>query len=286
MDPQTDDVNTVHDELLDSEITEDEVRKAIRRLKTGKAAGADQVINEFLKSTERVILPFLVKLCNAIFNQGIFPEEWTKSIIVPLHTKRDCDNPDNYRGISLLSSLSKVFTSILNARLIEWAEENTMFTEAQAGFRKGYSTTDHIFTLHAIIEKQFSRNAKLYVAFVDFYKAFDTVSHTMMWLVLSRTGIQGKMLTMLRAMYASIKACVRCNGSELSDYFECLQGLKQGCLCSPILFTYFINELANDITRGGIHGIQLMPNQIEMFLMLFADDLALLSSTVRGYRIS
>ena len=88
MDPPTDDVNTVHDELLDSEITEDEVRKAIRRLKSGKAAGADQDINEFLKSTERVILPFLVKLCNAIFNQGIFPEEWTKSIIVPLHKKR------------------------------------------------------------------------------------------------------------------------------------------------------------------------------------------------------
>ena len=95
-------------------------------------------------------------------------------------------------------------------------KKNTVFTEAQAGFRKGYSTTDHIFTLHAIIEKQFLRNAKLYVAFVDFYKAFDTVSHTMMWLVLSR-------LTMLRGMYASIKACVRCSGSELSDYFECLQ---------------------------------------------------------------
>ena len=90
----------MHDELLDSEITEDEVRKAIRRLKSGKAAGADQVINEFLKSTERVILPFLFKLCNAIFIQGIFPEEWTKSIIVPLHRKGDCANPDNYRGIS------------------------------------------------------------------------------------------------------------------------------------------------------------------------------------------
>ena len=88
VDPPTDDVNTVHDELLDSKITEDEVRKAIRRLKSGKAAGADQVINEFPKSTERVILPFLVILCNAIFNQGIFPEEWTKSIIVPLHKKR------------------------------------------------------------------------------------------------------------------------------------------------------------------------------------------------------
>ena len=138
VDPPTDDVNTVHDELLDFEITEDEARKAIRRLKSGKTAGVDQVINELLKSTERVILPFSVKLCNAIFNQDIFPEEWTKSIIVPLHKKGDCDNPDNYRGISLLSSLNKVFTSVLNARLTEWAEENTVFTEAQAGFRKAH----------------------------------------------------------------------------------------------------------------------------------------------------
>jgi Reverse transcriptase (RNA-dependent DNA polymerase) len=117
---------------------------------------------------------------------------------------------------------------------------------------------------------------------VDFYKAFDTINHATLWLVLSRTGVQGKMLNMLRGMYQSVKSCVRCAGGDLTDYFECLQGLKQGCLCSPILFSYFINELANDITRGGTHGIQLLPNQIELFLMLFADDLALLSSTVRG----
>ena len=87
VDPPTDDVNTVHDELLDSEITEDEVRKAIRRLKSGKAAGADQAINEFLKSTERVTLPFL-NCVMPFLTKRIFPEEWTKSIIVPLHKTR------------------------------------------------------------------------------------------------------------------------------------------------------------------------------------------------------
>ena len=117
--------------------------------------------------------------------------------------------------------------------MLDWAEENLVFTETQAGFRK--ETTDHIFTLHTIIEKLFSQNAKVSVGFVAFYKIFDTVSRTMLWLVLSRTGIQGKMLTMLWGMYVSIKACVRCSGSELLDYFECLQGLKQGRFCSLIL---------------------------------------------------
>ena len=169
MDPPADDGYAVQDELLDSKITEDEVRKAIRKLKSGKAAGADQVITEFLKSAQRIILPFLVKLCNAIFNRGIFPEEWSKFIIVPLHKKGDRDDPNNYQEISLLGSLSKIFTSMLNARLTEWADENTVFTEAQAGFRQSYSTTNCIVTLHSIIEKQLSRKAKLYVAFEDIF---------------------------------------------------------------------------------------------------------------------
>ena len=104
----------------------------------------------------------------------------------------------------------------------------------------------------------------------------------MLWLVLSRTGIQGKMLNMLRSIYASIKGCVSCSGGKLAHYFECLQGMSHGCLCSPILLTYFINKLANDITRGRSHGTQLLPNQIEIFLKLFADDLHLLFSTVIG----
>ena len=83
-------------------------------------------------------------------------------------------------------------------------------------------------------------------------------------------------------MYANIKVCAMCSGGELTDYSECLKGLKQGCLCSPMLFTYFINELANDFIRGRSHEIQLLPKQIELFLVLFVDDLALLSSTVMG----
>ena len=270
------------DALLDVEITIIEVKAALRKLKGGKAAGPDQIINEFLKGAEPLVLPFLVKIFNKVFNTSVFPEEWTKSIIVPLHKKGNRDDPDNYRGISLLSCVSKVFTGVLNARLMKWAEINSVITDAQAGFRRNHSTIDHIFALYACIEKQFSRNAKLYVAFVDFYKAFDTICHSTLWMVLSRTGVQGRMLNMLRGMYQSVKSCVRCSGGEFTDYFECLQGLKQGCLCSPILFSYFINQLANDIIEGGSHGIQLLPNQIELFLMLFADDLALMSSTVAG----
>ena len=79
---------------------------------------------------------------------------------------------DKYRGISLLNTSSKIYSYILNKRLTQWVEENSTVNEAQAGFRRNYSTVDHIFTLLTLVQKQLLNNGKLYVAFIDFKKAF------------------------------------------------------------------------------------------------------------------
>ena len=86
------------------------------------------------------------------------------------------------------------------------------------------------------------------------------------------------MFNTLRAMYSSVLSCVRCIPRN-TDYFNCMQGLKQGCLVSPVLFSFLINELASEIVLRGKHGIQLLPREIELFLLMFADDIALLSSS-------
>ena len=234
-----------------------------------------------LKAAEPEITPFLAKYFNVLFSSSQFLSEWTKAIIIPLHKKGDVNNPDNCREISLLSVVSKVYTHIINSRLTVWAESNFVLTDAQAGFRNGRSTVDHIFTLHAAIEKQFANNSKLYVTFVDFKKAYDAVNRNILWSVLFHSGIQGKMLRNLKAMYRSVQACVM-SKSEVSGYFECFQGLKQGCVASPVLFSLLINELANEIIGKAKHGIPLGPNEIELFLLLFADDLTLFASTVIG----
>ena len=164
------------------------------------------------------------------------------------HKKGDVNDPGNYRGISILSILSKVYTHIINSRLTLCAESNFVLTDAQAGFRKGRSTADHIFTLHAAIERQFANNSKLYVAFIDFKKAYDFFNRNILWSVQLRSGIQGKMLRTIKAMYASVHACVKSNAStDLSGFFHCLQCLKQGCIASPILFSLLVNELVNEI---------------------------------------
>ena len=86
---------------------------------SGKAAGLDKITAEFLKTAENIVVPFLTKLFNHLSVHGIFPAEWSKSVIVPLFQKGDANNPENYRGISLLSVISKVFTSILNQRFYQ-----------------------------------------------------------------------------------------------------------------------------------------------------------------------
>ena len=95
--------------------------------------------------------PYLHKLFNVIISTGTYPGLWGEGFIVPIFKKGDIENVENYRGITLLSVVGKLFTSILNNRLNDWAENYNVYIEAQAGFRKGMGTTDNIFILHGLI---------------------------------------------------------------------------------------------------------------------------------------
>ena len=150
----------------------------------------------------------------------------------------------------MLSILTKVIlTHIINSRLTRWTESNSILNDAQAGFRKGHSTTDHMFTLYAAIEKHLLKSTTLYVSFIDFKKTYDTLYRDILWMVLYRYGVRGKMLQKIRG---TVQACVM-SKSGFSDFFECFQGLKQGCILSPVLFSMLINELGNEILETGKH---------------------------------
>lgn len=102
-------------------------------------------------------------------------------IIVPIFKKGDNSDPNNYRGINLISNLSKLFTSILNSRLLNWSFDNNAITDAQFGFKPNYGTRDAIFALHSIITNTLSKGKRLYCAFIDFRKAFDSIDRSKPW---------------------------------------------------------------------------------------------------------
>ena len=194
-----------------------------------------------LKYALSVCLLFMVKLFNQIFDTGDYPITWSSAVIVPLHKGGDQNIPNNYRGVSLLSINGKVFVRILDKRLSKWSEDNEHIVEEQAGFRQGYSTTDNMFVLYGIIQRYLlKRSGKLYVCFVDFQKAFDKINRNT-WNVLRKAGIGGKMLHILQSMYQSVTSYVRCSDG-LTYAFDCPTGVRQGCVLSPTLFSFFVEE--------------------------------------------
>ena len=141
-----------------------------------------------------------MKCFNALFEKGIFPTKWTESIVLPLFKKGDVNNPNNYRGISLYDTSRKVYSTVIKLRLQEWVGVNNITGEHQAGFKKNYSTIDHMFTLLALVQKQFSLNCKLYVTFIDFEKASDSVNRKLLWPVLLKNKIKGKLYRCINSM--------------------------------------------------------------------------------------
>ena len=200
-------------------------------------------INEMFKCSNETITPILTVLFNKILQEGCFPQLWRKAIIFPILKGGSPHEPSNYRRISLLCSLSKIFTKRINNRLVMWAGENNVRHEEQAGYRNNYSTGDQIFTLQCLVQKYlYKKEGRCYVIFVDFSKAFDAIPHLLLWFKLINIGIHGRVLKVLRSMYLALKSCVR-TPEGITNFFECKTGTRQGCMLSPFLFILYIGEL-------------------------------------------
>ena len=138
---------------LDCNFSIHEVEKAIGCLKRGKSSGEDSLIPEIFIETKSIFSPILCRLFNYIFNNSIYPECWTRGIIVPVPKKGSLNDINNYRGITLTSVFSKLFSLILDNRIRKWAEEIEILYNCQLGFREKRSTVDCIFVLTLIINK-------------------------------------------------------------------------------------------------------------------------------------
>ena len=139
--------------------------------------------------------------------------------------------------------MGKIFTNVLNNRLTRWADINGKIDESQGAYRTGRYTSDHIFSLHAMIQRYLSkRGGRFYKAFIDFSCAFDSIPHTHLWYRLLQDGIHGRIITVIRSLYSCLRSCVKVPGG-LTEFFRCTVGTRQGCMISPFLFALYVNEL-------------------------------------------
>ena len=205
----------------------EEVRDSIKKMKNGKSPGADRISAEMLKAEENTTPRMLTKIFERIWLTETTPSEWNTGLIMKLPKKGDLSNCNNWRGITLLSLTSKVFSRILLTRMQKTVD--TILRQEQAGFRKGRSCVDQIFTLRQIMEQSEEWNTTVYAAFVDYEKAFDSVHRDSLWKIMRHYGIPSKLVKITKLLYNNFESAVVCENS-LTESFKIWTGVKQGCI--------------------------------------------------------
>lgn len=270
----------VHQDEKD-EIKIEEIEIAIKKMKNGKAPGIDNLKAELYKFMGQAGLQALHIIINEAWKTNTVPQEWTRSVIIPLYKKGDRKDCKNYRGISLMCTACKIYESVLEQRLRKNIESK--LHPAQSGFRPGYSTQDHIFTIRNLIEKMLPCNGELYTCFIDLEKAFDTVRRQEIWNALSKNNVENGLIEGIKSLYVNTTNVIRANNQE-SEAFETTIGVRQGGVLSPILFLIFMNEIIKDCSEQSKKisvGYNKMRN-VEISECIFADDIVLLATSERN----
>ena len=267
---------------METEVSVDDVRKAVKKLKKGKAPGVDGITSEMLRYGGDSILEWLTRVCRVCLAVGKVPKDWQRAIVVPLYKgKGDRLDCKNYRGISLLSIPGKVYGRILIERVRVMTEG--MLGEEQCGFRRGRGCVDQVFTLKQLSEKYVGKGKDLYVAYMDLEKAYDRIDRDAMWRVLRMYGVNGSLLKGIQSLYAESEACIRVCRKE-GEGFGVKVGLRQGCVMSPWLFNLFMDGVMREVReKAGDIGASMWDarrnREWNMEWMMFADDTVLVGDS-------
>lgn len=261
-------LNQGSEELL--EITAEEVRKALSDMKNGKTPGEDNIVIEAVKDGGEMLLKAITALFNKCLIEAVTPVDWNNAEIVIIHKKGNITNLNNYRPISLLSHLYKLFTKIITKRL----ESKLDFYQPpeQAGFRSGYGTNDHLQVIKTLIEKSVEYNKPLVLVFVDYEKAFDSIKQKEMFKALADCRVDHRYSAILQHIYHNATANVRVY--EKTEKFKIQRGVRQGDTISPKLFTTLLEYMFKNIELEGL-GINIDGKDLNH--LRFADDIILIS---------
>ncbi|KAK3565775.1 hypothetical protein QTP86_015038 [Hemibagrus guttatus] len=254
-------VNSVEQKV--DKIRKDEVRKALKRMKSGKAVGPDDIPVEVWKCLGEAAMEFLANLFNRVLESERMPEEWRRSVLVPIFkNKGDVQSCSNYRGIKLMSHTMKVWERVVEARLRKVVD----ICEQQYGFMPRKSTTDAIFALRILMEKYRDGQKELHCVFVDLEKAYDRVPREELWYCMRKSGVAEKYVRVVQDMYERSRTVVRCAVGQTEE-FNVEVGLHQGSALSPFLFAIVMDQLSEEV------------RQESPWTMMFADDIVICSES-------
>ena len=205
-------------------------------------------------------------------------KEWGTAVVIPIHKKGDRNNPDNYKGISLLNTGYKIYSKMIAKRLTVIAE--ALLLEGQNGFRKGRSFMDCIFSASQIIEKHREFNITRCIAFIDLKKAFDSVDRDKLWTIMSSKGIPTHLITIIRTIYKGNIIRINAGNGVSEDSRVITQGERQDCPLSPFLFNL------DEVFRKRLKKLKTIKyfNELIFNTLLFADDQFIIYDTEDNFQ--
>ena len=218
-----------------------------------KASGSDGIPVELFQILKDGAVKVLHSICQQIWTTQQRPQDWERSVFIPIPKKGNAKEYSNYCPIALISQASKVMLKILQARLQQYV--NHELPDVQAVFRNGRGTRDQIANICWIIEKAREFQKNIYFCFIDYAKAFDCVDQNKLWNIFKEMGIPDHLTCLLRNLYAGQVATVR-TGHGTTDWFQIGKGVHQGCILSPSLFNlyteYMMINAGLDEAQAGI----------------------------------
>src|SRR6218665_3172764 len=204
---------------------------------------------ELFKHGGETTVDWLDDICAALWEEGEWPDDWFDSIFIPIPKKGDTRQCTNHRTVALVAHASKIILRMILERIrnrteIEMADE-------QAGFGKESGTRDQITNLRILMQKAKEHQQTLFMCFVDFKKAFDSIPHETLWVTMIEMGFPGHIINIVTKLYSKQKARAKVAGT-MSTEFRIRRGVRQGCVLSPTLF----NIVAEMVMRETLEGCE------------------------------
>jgi len=264
---------------LINDVTVSEIRKATSTLKKQKAPGIDDICSEHILHGGAIATVAITTLFNSIIKHEYIPDAWKTSIIIPIYKGKgkSKNDPNNYRPISLIPVLCKLFERVMLNRLQEHMRSRPQRFPAvqQQGFQEGLSCVTTSFNLQETVHHTIEKGSNAYVACLDQKAAFDSVWHTGLFHKMCELGLTGKILRLLIAAYTRLKCVVRVNG-KTSDSIDVKRSVRQGGVMSTFLYLIYINPLLLELEKSN-YGCTVY--SVRGGNPSFADDIALVATT-------
>jgi hypothetical protein len=229
---------------------EHEIKNILKKLKQNTGPGLDSLPPAAVKAAANFITPTLVLLINFSFSDGIFPSALKQAKVTPIFKDQDQKLFSNYRPISVLNVLSKVFENVIKNRFTCFLNKHSILHNNQFGFTKGCSTSMPIIKLIDKITENIDSKLYSVAIFLDFKKAFDSLDHSVLLTKLEHYGIRGIALTLIKN-YLTDRTQSVCYNNTISTPQTIITGVPQGSILGPLLFLVFINDIvySSDIAQ-------------------------------------